>query len=267
MPRKHRAACEGLPHHITARGTDKRVVFHDDVDRQRYLSILFEAAEGSQVEIWGYCLMPNHVHIVAVPAERKSLSACFKRAHGRYSTYFHLRHNGCGHLWQCRFFSCALGGASVWRALAYVELNAVRAGLVGRAVEYPWCSAAFHCGLSKPGFELSVQPWRTDWTSTAWSELLDSHERDEVFDRYLEDCTRTGHPIGDAEFVAELERRLGRRLRPGKAGRPPKAKAPVAEFGNMVSVPDCLEAEIPGFVGLHELVPGDGPSRVRRCAA
>lgn len=217
-------------------------MFHDDVDRLRYLSILFEAAEGSPVEIWGYCLMPNHVHVVAAPTERRGLSDCFRRAHGRYSTYFHLRHSGCGHLWQGRFFSCALGGASMWRTLAYVELNAVSAGLVGRAVEYPWSSAAYHCGVAKPPFDLSVKPWRTDWTSTAWSALLESHERDEVFDRYLEQCTRTGRPVGDLEFVVELERRLERSLRPGKAGRPPKPKGPAMEYGNMVSVPDLVAA-------------------------
>jgi putative transposase len=89
--------------------------------------------------------MNNHVHFVVVPETERSLARAFGRTHADYARYANMVRRGCGHFWQARFYSCALDDRHAWKALAYVERNPVRAGLVGSAEEYAWSSAAAHC--------------------------------------------------------------------------------------------------------------------------
>jgi putative transposase len=77
--------------------------------------------------------MTNHVHFVVVPQHPASLARAFGRTHSDYARYANMLRRGCGHLWQARFYSCPLDTGSAWQALAYVERNPVRAGLVERA--------------------------------------------------------------------------------------------------------------------------------------
>jgi len=221
MPRIKRAIAENTPHHITARGTDRKLIFVDDQDRARYLALLTKTAASVGVRFWGYCLMPNHVHFIAVPLFPNSFWQLFKYAHARYSAYFHIRHGGCGHLWQGRYFSCALDGPAVWRSLAYVELNPVRANLTGTATAHHWSSAAFHTGAAASGLPLDPNPWLQDWSPSAWCDLLDSRELDEAFNKSLRSATLTGRPIGDTAFVCKMEHRLARILQVQRAGRKP----------------------------------------------
>ena len=67
MPRKSRALAVGYPHHVTQRGNDRRVVFGDADDYARYQEWLSRYARKYNLDIWAYCLMPNHVHVIAVP--------------------------------------------------------------------------------------------------------------------------------------------------------------------------------------------------------
>ena len=113
----------GLPHHITQRGTDRQRVFYTDSDREVYLSLLRISAEQARLRILAYCLMTNHVHLVAVPEEASSMMVALRRAHGRYAAYLNVRRARTGHLWQNRFYSCALDGPHTRVALRYVERN------------------------------------------------------------------------------------------------------------------------------------------------
>jgi len=101
--------------------------------------------------------MTNHIHLVAIPAREDSLSILMRRVHGRYAQYYNARSGRSGHLWQNRFFACTLGPGHLWSALAYVERNPIRAGIVGRAGDYVWSSAVAH--LTKP----------MNWKSLIWS--------------------------------------------------------------------------------------------------
>src|SRR6478609_3997200 len=112
MPRQRRAVLPGRPCHITQRGNNRRDVFFEDTDRELYLSLLREYAAKYQVEILGYCLMTNHVHLVPATADGTGLAKAIGRVHNDYARW---------HLWQNRFFSCPLADASTWAALAYVE--------------------------------------------------------------------------------------------------------------------------------------------------
>jgi len=150
MPRIARIVIPGCPHHITQRGNNRQDVFFVDDDRQRYLAILAAQAERFGLTVQGYCLMTNHVHLIATPREPESLAKAVGRTHWLYTQYVNRLHGRSGHLWQNRFYSCALDEPHFYAAMIYVERNPVRARLVRRAWRYPWSSAAAHCDGRDP---------------------------------------------------------------------------------------------------------------------
>ena len=117
-----------------------------DSHRKIYLSLVARHLQDTGVKVLAYCLMSNHVHWVVVPERADSLAVLFRRVHGAYAQAVNAGLGRSGHLWQNRFYSCPLSGSRLWVALRYVEANPVRAGLVGRAEEYRWSSAAAHLG-------------------------------------------------------------------------------------------------------------------------
>ena len=121
-------------------------VFSDDADRERYCSLARHYAGRHGVDVWAYCLMPNHVHFVAVPKAETSLARWLRDAHTAYAHHVNRRQQENGHLWQGRFFSCVLDEAHLWAAVRYVERNPVKARLVRKAEAYAWSSAPAHCG-------------------------------------------------------------------------------------------------------------------------
>jgi REP element-mobilizing transposase RayT len=131
----------GRAYHITQRGKRRQQVFFCDTDRQMYLNLLRDHASRAGMQILAYCLMPNHVHVVAVPERVDSLAKGFGRTHNEYARWVHIRERQTRHLWQNRFFSCPLDKRRFAEALRYVELNPVRAGLVEDPCEWAWSSA------------------------------------------------------------------------------------------------------------------------------
>jgi len=147
------------------------------------------------------------------------LSDFVQEAHGTYATIFNAKYGLTGHTWEGRFFSCVLDPSHFWNALRYVERNPVRAGIVGRAEDYRWSSAAAHCGLrSDPG--LSNMKLPTDVIGD-WSRWLMNGNLPNV-DAYIRNQTFAGHPCGSDDFFSELEVCLARRLLPRRPGRPRK---------------------------------------------
>jgi len=146
-----RAVAVDTAHHVTQRGNGRQAVFFTERDREVYLDAFFDHAARYGLRVWGYCLLNNHVHFVVVPEREGSLSRVFGRTHSDYARYSNLARRSCGHLWQARFYSCALDGYHAWQALAYVERNPVRARLVNAAEEYRWSTAAAHWREGKPG--------------------------------------------------------------------------------------------------------------------
>lgn len=221
MPRFARVVVPGLPHHITHRGNRRDEVFFSDEDREEYLAILLDYSRGYGVDIWGYCLMSNHVHLIGVPAREESLGLAIGRAHMKYARHANRRQRWWGHLWANRFYSTPMDEAHCWTALKYVERNPVRAGLVERAEDYPWSSAPAHV-LGR--FDPLLTPCPLDSTispGSSWGAWL-AGEEDEVAVNLLRANTYTGWPSGGADFTADLERRLGRRLVRQPAGRKKK---------------------------------------------
>ena len=218
MARFARVVALETPHHITQRGNDRRLVFAEPVDYSVYLQLLHHYARLHRLRLLGYCLMPNHVHLVAAPGRPESLGRTMKAVHGRYAAYSNAQQAACGHVWQGRFYSCPMDTAHLWAALRYVERNPVRAGLCRVAAEFPWSSAAVHCGVNPYREWLDLEVWQQQWTCHSWAEHLmgSALEMEEAVRRN----THSGRPLGGVEFVERLERSLGRRLAPQRGGRP-----------------------------------------------
>ena len=144
MPRLARVVVPGLPHHVTQRGNRRQQTFFCDEDYRSYLELMGQWCSAHQVEIWAYCLMPNHVHLIAVPQSADGLRRAVGEAHRRYTRSVNFREGWRGHLWQGRFASFVLDERYLLTAARYVELNPVRAGLISAPSRYPWSSAAAH---------------------------------------------------------------------------------------------------------------------------
>lgn len=131
-----RLVLPGIPHHATQRGNRRERTFFEDGDYELYLDLLAETAVRSQVEIWSDCLMPNHVHIIAVPSDENGL----RHVHRQYTYYINARLRLTGHLWQGRFSSVATDEPHFVMALRYLALDPVRARLVTRPQDWRWSS-------------------------------------------------------------------------------------------------------------------------------
>ncbi len=213
MARFARAVAVGVAHHITQRGIDKQRVFFRDADRKTYLDCLTTYCAQAHLRVLAYCLMSNHIHLVAIPEEAQSLAIALRRTHGRYALYLNARRGRVGHLWQNRFYSCALDQRHLWVALRYVERNPVRAHLVERAEEYKWSSAAAHLGTERTNSLLDWEFHVRAGGVEGWTALLAEQEELTAI-RCLQRGTFTGRPVGSADFVACLEQDLGRPLAP-----------------------------------------------------
>ena len=216
MARIARVVAPGLPHHITQRGNRRQPVFFRDADYELYLRLMSEWCLQHRVEVLAYCLMPNHVHLIAVPNTRVGLARAIGEAHRRYTLAVNRREKWTGYLWQGRFSSCPMDERHLLMAVRYVEQNPVRAKLVREPWEYRWSSAQAHVAgrddtLVRVKSMLELEP---DWQAYL-SERLGAFETE-----LLELHGRTGRPLGDKEFTELLERRLRRRLKPKPRGRP-----------------------------------------------
>jgi putative transposase len=222
MPRISRAVFEGIPHHVTQRGNRRQNVFFTNEDRQIYKRWLREYCDRYGVEILAYCLMTNHVHLVAIPRTEDALHRALRPLHMRYAQRINRQNEWSGHLWQGRFFSSPLDEAYLWAAIRYVERNPVRARLVSEAERYPWSSAPAHCRLREdPLLRRRPRFWRQIVGPQGWSEWLKGGEAQETVD-ILRRNVEKGLPCGDETFVERLEALAGRSLHFRSQGRPMK---------------------------------------------
>jgi putative transposase len=219
MSRSRRITLPGYPHHITQRGNRKANVFLDDRDRHIYIKMLIAQCIEQAIRIWAYCLMDNHVHIIAVPDHEDSLSRAFQRLHSSYATYFNLKYSKTGHLWQGRFKSAVMDTPHLWNGVRYVERNPVRAGMVVRAQDFHWSSAASHCGLRTDSVlsnDLPLLEEISDWNS--WLREPES----QVMLNFIRKRTYSCRPCADDDFLRKMEIQFGRKLLPLQSGRKKK---------------------------------------------
>jgi putative transposase len=132
MARIARVIATGIPHHVTQRGNRRLTTFFRDEDSQAYIDLMAEWCNKCDVEIWAYCLMLNHVHLIAVPESEDGLRRGIGEAHRLYSRMINLCENWRGHLWQGRFSSFTMDETYLFAAVLYVEMNPVRKPCAGR---------------------------------------------------------------------------------------------------------------------------------------
>ncbi len=227
MPRLPRAIAVGYPHHITQRGNHREAVFTEPGDYSRYLKWLAQYAEKYGFDVWAYCLMPNHVHLVGVPGNEDSLAKTFNTVHMKYAQHYNRKSGETGHLWQGRFFSCVLDEHHVYAAVRYVEMNPVRGGLCGRPEDYPWSSARSHIvGIRTP--PLSGRCFLME-TVQDWRKYLSSEGSDRAGRDAIVKATKSGHPCGPEDFVKRIEGILGRTFATRPRGRPRKNSGSAVE--------------------------------------
>jgi putative transposase len=220
MPRLARTVCARVPHHITQRGNRREAVFFADDDYRAYLAWLKDYAEKHEVEILAYCLMTNHIHLIAVPASEDGLEKLLKPLHMRYAQRVNRTRGWKGHLWQGRFFSSALDEDYLWAAVRYVERNPVRARMVRKAENYRRSSARAHCG-PKPDPVLTRKPsWQRPFESIGdWSAWLAEGEEPQKLEVLRRNVDK-GLPCGSEKFIQKLEKLTGRALQYRPRGRP-----------------------------------------------
>lgn len=214
MARIARVVLPGIPHHVTQRGNRRQTVFFGDADYAHYHNLITAGCRNAKTHCLAYCLMPNHVHLVLTPTDAEGLRAALAEAHRRYARYINARYGWRGHLWQERFYSCPMSETHLAAAVRYVELNPVRAGLVGQAGEWKWSSARIHLrgggdALVKTGPLLG---WFPDWGSYLG-------ECDPVDAERIRLHSRTGRPLGDDAFIRSAETLTHRALMRKRPGR------------------------------------------------
>jgi putative transposase len=219
VPRSARIVIPDIPHHITQRGNNRQAVFLTDRDHLDYLAILKKQCKRYDLTVHGYCLMTNHVHLVATPGRENSLARALGRAHHLYSQRFNRHHGRSGHLWQSRFYSCPLDDEHLIHALVYVDRNPVRARLVPNPSDWPWSSARAHIGKDDPPGLLDLNAWRAFSKGIDWDKLILDEQDSTVVDR-LRRHTHCGRPLGSERFVELIEKALGYPVRLEKRGRP-----------------------------------------------
>ena len=177
MVRIARVVLLGYPHHVTQRGNRRQQTFFNNEDYEFYLDLMSEWCGKYQVDIWAYCLMPNHIYLIAVPQTKEGLNLAVGEAHRRYTRRINFREGWRGHLWQGRFASFVMEEFHLLACAKYIELNPVRAGLVKRPEEWPWSSAESHINMKDDGL-IKIKPL-VEMVNKPWNEFL-SYDVDEI---------------------------------------------------------------------------------------
>ncbi|MGC8881377.1 MAG: transposase [Bryobacteraceae bacterium] len=220
MARKPRFFVPGAPHHVTQRGNHRLPVFDDDRDRECWLDRFFEAASGLNIKVLAYCLMTNHIHVVLTPPEADSISRLMRRIQADYARAVNYHRGTCGHLWHSRYYACPMSEVDALVAMAYVERNPVRAGMVRYAWEYRWSSAHVHVrGVDDTG-RLDLSLWAHYYPPERWKEVLRLGIKEEAWQARFREATRRGLPLGSDEYVRSLSERFERDLAMRPVGRP-----------------------------------------------
>lgn len=220
MPREARIVIPELPHHIIQRGNRNQKVFFTSLDKKNYLDILAYYCRKEKVEIWCYCLMDNHVHLVAVPHTAVSLARAIGATHKKYTWMINSRNEWRGFLWQGRFLSYPMDEKYLYKCVKYIERNPVRAALVARAEDYPWSSARAHVygcpdKLLSPFYLIEeIKDWRAYLADEEPKEDINLFQKNEI------SC----QPLGSDNFLKKIESITGKTILKRPKGRPKREK-------------------------------------------
>jgi len=225
MARLPRLTLPDYPHHVIQRGNNRQPIFATSADYRRLLDILEDNAKRFEVAIHAYVLMSNHIHLLATPQTADGLPLMMQALGRTYVRYFNATQQRSGTLWEGRYKSTLIQSERYLLAcMVYIDLNPVRAGMSARAQDYPWSSHGHHIGLRTDRlitphalfWELGNTPFARE---AAYAEMVQAGINP-VQQAALTDATLRGWALGEADFVADLQKRTQRRVSKGAAGRP-----------------------------------------------
>ncbi len=225
MPRLARAFTRTDCYHALSRGNEKATIFYDDNDYADFVDLMDRASARHPIELFAYCLMPNHFHFAVRASPPRSLSRWMHTLLTSHSQRFRAKYGGAGHVWQGRYKTFAVQqDEHLMRVLRYVERNPVTGGLVRRAEDWPWSSARErHFSLARVSKAPVSLPPAADWL--AWvNEALSEREL-----HRLRENTTKGTPYGDASWIAETVNALGLGATMRPRGRPRTTLSPRAK--------------------------------------
>lgn len=229
MARLPRLTLPGYPHHVIQRGNNRQVIFDSHQDYQLFLDLLYDYARKFDVAVHAYVLMTNHFHLLVTPQTDDGLPQMMQAVGRRYVRHFNDSHQRSGTLWEGRYKSTLIQtDRYLLTCMAYIDLNPVRAGMVASPRDYPWSSYGHYSGQR---IDKLVSPHPLFWglgntpfaREAAYAELVRSGV-ELVHRSALTDSCLHGWPLGDADFVKELQNKTTRRVSKSAAGRPPLIK-------------------------------------------
>jgi REP-associated tyrosine transposase len=219
MPRTARASVGGIWYHALNRGNRRETVFHKPADYDAFVQAMVDARTRLPIDLLGYCLMPNHFHLVVRPVADGDLGRWMQWLLTAHARRYHRHYDTTGHVWQGRFKAFPVqDDEHLVTVLRYVERNALRADLVARAEDWKWSSL--------PGW-ISRDPLlyqgRPAVRDKKWLERVNVPLSDGDLLRLRHSVSR-GSPLGDEAWTKATAERLGLSscLRP--RGRPRKAE-------------------------------------------
>jgi putative transposase len=221
MPRQLRTIIPDTPVHIVQRGNDRMPCFREEEDYLVYLALILQGARKLPCAIHSYCLMTNHVHMLITPGRTESCGMLMHGIAHRYAQYFNRKYERTGTLWDGRFRSCLVeSSAYVIACHRYIELNPVRAGMVDIPDAYRWSSyAANSSGRADP---LLTRHADLEALGAADYARLSQDVLSADLVRDIRNATNGGYPLATESFKENVSVLTGRRVQPGKPGRPAK---------------------------------------------
>lgn len=219
MPRTSRASSSDYRYHVLNRGNARSDVFFDGDDYAGFVDLIGEACEKLPMRVLGYCLMPNHFHLVIHPFEDGDLSRWMQWLLTSHVRRYHRRYQTSGHVWQGRFKGFPVQDDDhLSTLLRFVESNPQRSGLVLSSEDWPWSSLSVLGKRGRPEyFQVEPRPARAQWLRRVNSALS---EEDLTA---LRRCIERGSPFGTASWVEETVKELGLESSIRPRGRPRKS--------------------------------------------
>jgi putative transposase len=223
MPRSKRITKGNIVYHVRIRANGRLMIFKKARDFEAFEDILAEGLERFDMRMCGYCIMGNHWHLVLWPKEDGDLSAFMRWITQTHSQRWHASHGavGCGHLYQGRYKSFPVQSNAYYLTLMrYVECNPLRAGLVEKAVQWPWSSLAIRTDNADNPITLCDSPVPLPMQ---WQRMVnDQMTLDETIVGKIEKSIERGSPLGDSDSITQTAGELGLESTIRPRGRPRK---------------------------------------------
>jgi len=206
MPRNARQKSESGIYHIMVRGINRQDLFHDDEDRRRYLETIARMKKENRFDVYGFCLMTNHVHLLFQEKEEE-ISRVMQRIGTSYAWWYNSRYDRVGHLFQDRYKSEGVDNDPyLLSVIRYIHKNPVMAGLAQKPEDYRWSSCRVYYGqkeypegLTDTGFILSL------FASNEFEAVASfkQHMQVEAPDTCLDDTVKLR--LSDIKLAAEIK--------------------------------------------------------------